>query len=163
MSYKSKKVITNMVASIFVMIAYIVYALGKSSSGPNSLNTWAISMLIFIGITIVTLIVVHIIFTIVLTIGTAIKEQKSNESDVRKIMLSSMVEDEMDKLISLKSVFIGFICVGFGFIVTLIALAFGASAVFAFHTLLGSFALGAIIASCVNIYFYERGIRNQNG
>lgn len=162
MSYKSKKTITNMTTGILFICAYVIYALNKNWSDPYALKFFATAILVFFGILVVTMVVTQIIFYILLTIGMAIKEQKCDEKNVEKILLSSMVADEMDKLIKLKSCYVGYICTCIGFITALIALAFGLSAVFSLHILFGSFALGAIMSGCINVYCYERGIRNTN-
>lgn len=164
MSYKSKRTITSMVVGILIFVFYISYAFGKNSPGSEDLRAWAIAILIFIGIGVICLIVVHILFYIVVSIGIAVKEQGNDdkivEERVQRIVSSSMVEDEMDRLINLKSGNIGYICIGVGFIAALIALAIGVSAVFAFHILFFSFGFGSIIEGSVSVYLYERGVHN---
>jgi hypothetical protein len=75
-------------------------------------------------------------------------------------MSTIMVEDERDKLISLKSSHIGHICAGIGAMIAFFALAGGASVVIALHVFAGSFAAGSLIEGGAGIYFHERGIRN---
>jgi hypothetical protein len=151
-----------MATGLLLFAAYAVYALGKNSPGPESpekLKFWAIAMLIFIGIGIAASMVVQILFHIAFSIGIAVKERESDDKTVERIITSSMVEDEMDKLIGLKSAHIGYICAGIGFIAALAVLAFGLSAVFALHILFGSFAAGSIIEGGMSVYFYERGLQ----
>jgi Asp/Glu/hydantoin racemase len=57
--------------------------------------------------------------------GIAVKERKQHEKKVEGIISSSMAGDEMDKLISLKSAFVGCLCAGIAFIAALAALALG--------------------------------------
>ena len=142
MSYNSKKTITSVVAGVLLNIAYIIYALGEHSPAPDNLKSWAIAMLVFIGIGIAAVIVIQIIFHIVTAIGIAIKEH------------------ERDKLISLKSTHIGYVFVGIGFVVALAELALGMSSVVALHTLLGAFSVGSIAEGIASICFYEKGVRN---
>jgi hypothetical protein len=152
-----------MAAGLLLFAAYTVYALGKNSpgpEGPESLQSWALVMLVFIGIAVAASIVIQILFHIAFSIGIAVKERESDDKKVERIIESSMVEDEMDKLINLKSGHIGYICAGIGFAAALAALAFGASAVFALHILFGSFAGGSLVEGGVNIYLYERGVSN---
>jgi len=158
MTYKSKRTITSIAAGILFLAAYLVYALGKNSPAPENLKSWALTMLIFIGISVAVSVVIQILFHIAFSIGIAVKE--GNAREVERIVESSMVEDEMDKLINLKSVHIGYICAGIGFVAALAALAFGASAVFALHILFGSFAGGSFVEGGVSVYLYERGVRN---
>jgi len=149
-----------MVVGVLMIIAYTLYAFGKASPAPDDLKTWAVAMLIFIGISVVITIIVHILFHIGLAIGIAIKEKEHDDKQVGRIIKSSMVEDERDKLISLKSSHIGYVCAGAGFVAGLIALTVGIPAVAVMHIMAGSFAVGSIIEGCVRIFLDERGVRN---
>ena len=160
MSYKSKRNLISMVAGVLLVIAYTIYALGKASPAPDDLKTWAVAMLIFIGISVGIMIVIQILFHIGLAIGIAVKEKENDDKKVERIIESSMYEDERDKLINLKSSHIGAVCVGVGFVAGLIMLALGVSAVVALHIIAGAFAIGSIIEGCVSIYLDERGVRN---
>lgn len=163
MTYKSKRTLASMIVSTALYIGYIVYAIGKYQTDSGDIKSWAISMLIFIGISIVAQIVIQILFHIGLAIGIAVKEERNGkgESDsATRNLNSSMVEDEMDKLIKLKSDRVGYICAGIGFIVTLAAFAFGLSTVLAINILFGSFAVGTFIESGLNIYYFEKGVHN---
>lgn len=160
MSYNSKKTITSVVAGVLLNIAYIIYALGEHSPAPDNLKSWAIAMLVFIGIGIAAVIVIQIIFHIVTAIGIAIKEQEHDDKEIERHLLSLVVEDERDKLISLKSTHIGYVFVGIGFVVALAELALGMSSVVALHTLLGAFSVGSIAEGIASICFYEKGVRN---
>jgi D-arabinose 1-dehydrogenase-like Zn-dependent alcohol dehydrogenase len=75
-------------------------------------------MLLFIVIGIVANIVIQIVFRILLSISIAIREQYVNgESDdklIEKEIAAEMVEDEMDKLVELKSLRVGFVIAGIG-------------------------------------------------
>lgn len=160
MTYNSKKIITSTISVIVLIAAYIIYSLSGNSPAPDNLKAWATLMLIFMGIGIVMLIIIQIIFHITLAIGIAVKEKKHEKKAVGRILSSSMVEDERDKLINLKSSHAGYICVGIGFIASLVTLAFGMTGVFALHILFGAFAGGSVIEGIFNIYFNEKGVRN---
>jgi hypothetical protein len=148
-----------MATGILSIAGYVAYALGNNSQRTETdLKAWAVLMLIFIGIAVAAQIVVQIIFHLALAVGIAAKE--GDEKRTERILESAMVEDEMDKLISLKSAHIGYICAGIGFVAALAAAAFGASGVSVLHILLGSFAAGSVIEGCVSVYLYERGVRN---
>jgi hypothetical protein len=148
-----------MAAGVLLLAAYIIYALGNSP-GQGSLKSWAIVMLVFIGIGIAALILIQILFHIAFSIGIAVKDPEGEEKNIERIISSSMVEDEMDMLISLKSAHAAYICAGIGFIAALAALAFGASAVFALHILFGSFAAGSTLEGGMSVYCYEMGCKN---
>lgn len=164
MTYKSKRTITSMVAGVLLIAAYIIYALGKNAPLPEDLKAWAVTMLVFIGIGVATLILIQILFHVAISIGIAVKERdrddKEVEKDVGRIISSSMVEDEMDKLINLKSAYVGYCCIGIGFILALMALALGVSTVLALHILFGTIFVGTIAEGGVSVYLYEKGVRN---
>ena len=160
MSYNSKKAITSMVAGVILIAAYIIYALGAHSPAPEDVKAWAVAMLVFIGISVAAMIVIQILFHIATAIGIAVKEQERDKQEIDRRFSSLTVEDERDKLISLKSSHISFIVAGIGFVAALFALAFGASAVVALHILFGSCAAGSTADGIASVYFYERGVRN---
>jgi hypothetical protein len=149
---------------ILLLVAYVVYALGNASPAPEDLKLWAIALLVYIGACIVAGIVIQILFHIALAVGISVKKTvKGNVCDdknVERIIKSSMVEDERDKLIDLKSSRIGYILAGFGFVAGLIALAMGVSAVIALHIMAGTFAVGSIIEGFMSVYLNERGVHN---
>ena len=161
MSYKSKRTIASIVVGIVLIIIYIIFAMKKNVPGaesPDTLRSWAILMLIFLGIGIVASIIVQIIFAIGYSIGVAVKESDKNDKEVERIIESSMFEDEMDKMITLKSEYVGFVIVGIGFVTALITLAAGMSAVFALNITFASFAVGSLASGIASIVGYERGV-----
>lgn len=160
MTYKSKRTLTSIVAGILLGIAYIVYALSHRAPTAGDLKGWAALMLVFIGVSVAALIVIQLLFHIGYSIGVTVKESGGDERNTERIVASAMVEDEMDKIISLKSLRIGYTCFGIGFIATLVALALGATGVVPLHILLGSVFLGSTIEGCVSVYLYERGVQH---
>ena len=160
MSYGSKKTIASMAAGILLFIGYTLYALRKQAQGMGGIAAWATTILAFIGISIAAVIVIQILFHILLAAGTAAKQPGSSDKEIGKALEITMAEDEMDRLISLKSERIGYICAGLGFIGVLLSLSLGASPVFALHLLLGAFGAGSLLEGGVSVYLYERGVRN---
>jgi len=160
MSYNSKKSIASMVTGILVVTAYIIYALSEHSPASDNLKSWAVVMLVFIGIGIAAVVIIQILSHIALTVGIAVKEREQDDKTVERIVASVLVEDERDKLINLKSSHIGYIFAGIGFVACLLGLAFGISSVFALHILFGAFAFGSVIEGFAGIYFNEKGVRN---
>ena len=160
MTYKSKQSIVSIVAGILICIAYIIYAFSKNAPASDNLRSWATTLLIFLGIGIVAMILIQIIFHILSAIGIAIIEQDKDDEEVERIISASMVEDERDKVISLKSGRVGYICAGVGLIIVLAILTMGVSSVIALHVLCASFAAGSIAEGFMSIYYYERGVRN---
>ena len=160
MTYNSKQTISSLVAGVILIIAYVIFALQKYPLWITDIKACAISMLIFIGIGVACTIVMQIVFHIVFAVSVAVKERDRNDKEVERIIESSMVEDERDKLINLKSAHVGYGVAGAGFIGALITLAVGGSMILAIHILYAGFALGSFIEGIVTIYLNERGVRN---
>ena len=160
MSYASKRSVVSIIASMLLTVAYSIYALGETAPALNDLRSWAAAMLVFIGISTGVMIVIQILFHIGLAIGIAVMEREQDDKRVERIIKSSMIEDERDRLINLKSAHIGYICVSFGFAAALLTLAVGSPVVYALHMLFGSFYIGSIFEGCVSIYLDEKGVLN---
>lgn len=165
MSYQEKRTIVSMLSGALFLAVYCIYALSQYHSGavaPGDLKFWAATMLVFIGIGIAAVIVIQIVFHILLSISIAvekkIRDQNFDEKDIEKSIQSEMVEDERDKLISMKSTQIGFICAGAGFVAALVSLALDYSPVVMLHILFVSFSAGSILEGAAQLYFYRRGI-----
>jgi hypothetical protein len=163
MSYKEKQTIVSMLTGVVLLAAYCFYSFGGSRtilSSPQDAVFWARAMLVFIGIGIAAAIVIQIVFHILLAIATAVKEREKGEEEIDRSIHAAMVEDEMDKLIELKSSRIGFAVAGMGFIAGLIALALGSAPVMMLQILFLSFGAGSLAEGGSQIYFYRRGIGN---
>jgi hypothetical protein len=165
MSYQEKKTITSMITGALVLSAYCIYAFGKFRSGvvaPDDLKFWAVTMLTFIGIGIAAAIVIQIIFHILLSISIAVKQKIRNEDcgdkEIEKLIEAEIVEDEMDKLIELKAMRLGFAIAGVGFIAGLLALVFTASAVLMLNILFISFSAGSLVEGVGQLIYYRRGV-----
>lgn len=130
----------------------------------DDLKSWATAILIFITIGVCATIVIQIVFHVVLSVSIAIKEQEQkgqcSSDEVNKSIKQEMVEDEMDKLINLKSQQISFTIAGFGFIAALFSLVLGYSPAAMLNIMFICFSLGSIIEGLMQIYYYRRGITN---
>ena len=167
MSYQEKRTITNIFTGVIILIAYCIYAFGRYQSGmveSGDLKFWASTMLIFIGIGIVVTIIIQIVFHILLSVSIAVQKkiQDSNfdENEIEKSIKAEMVEDEMGKLIGLKSERIGYITVGVGFVLGLFAIVFNYSTAVMLNILFISFSLGSILEGFTNLYYFRRGVHN---
>jgi hypothetical protein len=169
MSYQEKKTITTIVTGAAVLAAYCIYAFSRYQSGavtPGDLKFWAVTMLIFIGIGVAVTIVIQIVFHILHAISIAIKEKMNNmecddkqiEKAVEKSMGTDMVEDEMDKLIELKSTRVGYTVTGIGVVGALILLVLNYSPVVMLNTIFIAFSAGSILEGFAQLFFYRRGI-----
>lgn len=165
MSYQEKRTIVSIVSGGLVLAAYCLYAFGQYSSGavaPGDLKFWAGTMLIFIGVGIVASIVIQIIFHILIsisiTVSKKIRDEAIDEKAIEKSIEAEMVEDEMDKLINLKSNRFGFFFAGMGFVAGLIALALDASPVVMLNIVFISFSVGSLLEGFTQLYYYRKGV-----
>lgn len=163
MSYQSKRTIFSLIIGVSILAAYCIYGIGKLNSGEvvgEGVAFWAMTMLIFIGIGIVANIILQIIFHIGLSIGIAVKERENDEKTINRKIAAEMVEDEMDKLIQLKSLRVGFVFAGFGFIGALASIVLGFSTAIALNIMYLSFNVGALAEGVTSLVYYGRGVRN---
>jgi len=111
-------------------------------------------------LTVVIHVVAHIIFHIAYSIGIVFRENSTECNNVERIITSSTMEDEMDKLIGLKASRAGQAFAGIGFILMILTLALDFTAAFALNAMFISLIIGSIAEGGVNVYLYERGVKN---
>jgi hypothetical protein len=167
MSYQEKRTIVSIVTGQIILAAYCIFAFGQYQSGaiaPGNLNFWAVTILKFIGIGIAASIVNQIVFHILLSVTIAAKKKIRDEScddkEIETSIKSEMVEDEMDHLIELKSLRIGFFISGFGFIAAIVSLVLGYSPAVMINILFISICGGSLFEGFAQLYFYRKGINN---
>ena len=167
MSYQEKRTITTIITGALVLAAYCYSALGLYQSGAvaaGDLKEWAIMMLVFIGISVVATVVIQIVFHILLSIALAVKEKiqdnLADDNEIGKRIEREMVEDERDKLIGLKSTWVGIAFAGTGFFLALVSLVLNYSPVVMLNIMFISFSAGSLFEGFAQLYFYRRGIRN---
>lgn len=165
MSYQEKRVLVSVFTGVAIMVAYGMNALGKYKAGltaPEDLKLWAIAMLWYIGIGIVAAIVIQIVFHILVSVAIAAKESIRNDNcgdaHIQKVIALEMVEDEMDKLIELKSMRIGFAVAGGGFMLGLVTLMLGYTPVLMLNILFGAFSVGSLLEGLTQLYYYRKGV-----
>lgn len=165
MSYQEKRIWLSIVTGIIILLSYCVFAFTKfSSTIPRIDDTryWAGIMLWFIGIgvavVIFTQIIYHILIAVKIAINERVESQNCEEKGIEKKIKNETVVDEMDKLIELKSMRIGFVITGLGFMLGLISLILNYSSVVMLNILFISFAIGSIIEGFSQIYFYRKGL-----
>jgi len=164
MSYKEKSTLASILSGILILGAYCLYAFQPSRLAalpPGDLKPWAVTMLVFIGIGIGVTIVIQIVFHILLSVGLAVKaaveNQQNADQEIERSLKREMVEDERDKQIELKSMRIGFIVAGIGFVTALLSLVFYGSAVAMLNIMYLSFSVGSLLEGAGQLYYYRRG------
>lgn len=163
MSYQTKKTITSLMASLIILVSYCLSIYNQYKAGnilENDLQFWAKQMVIYIIVGVVVTIVLHIVFHIYLSINLAIKEEIKDDKAINRKLELEMVEDEMDKLIELKSMRVGYIIVSIGFVSSLVYLAFGGNIVIVLNIMYLSFFMGSLSEGLSNLFFYYKGVRN---
>ena len=163
MSYQEKRTLLSIIISVLMVASYSIYAFGKAGTEHiNDLQFWAKTILIFIGIGIVAMIILQIVFHILMAISGAIRQKMKNdeinEEEIERTMRVETSEDEMDKMIELKSNRFGYTIMGLGFMGGLIAIAFGASAVAMLNILFFSTWVGSFVEGLMQIRYYRRGV-----
>lgn len=182
MSYQEKKAIATMSSAVILLISYLVYIVGKYNDLGrellSDLSFWASTMLTFVIVGIVITIIIQIVFHVFLAISIAVrkevrnelKEVKENEDkeitefkrkkEIEEEIKSEItdVDDEMDKLISLKSMRNAYMFVGVGFVLSLISVILKFQTGIMINILFLSFMTGSIIEGISKIYFYRRGV-----
>ncbi len=166
MSYQEKRSIVSMLTAVIVLGAYWLYAYGKVQSNAvaaDDMRFWAITMLVFIGIGIVVAVVIQLLFHILLSIAVAVREKSregdGDEQERGSTIESDMVTDERDQLIELKSMRVSFIVVVIGFVSALVLLIIHPSMAVMLNILYGSFYIGSLAGSVIQLFYYKRGIR----
>jgi len=167
MSYQEKRTVTSIVTGILVLAAYCIYAFSRFHSGsvaPDNLKFWASTILIFIGIGVAASIVIQIVFHILLSVSIAVKkkmqDEKCEDKEIGKNIQAEMVEDEMDKLIQLKSLRPAFLIAGIGFVAALVFLVLDYSSAVMLNILFISFCVGSLVEGFAQLYYYRRGLKN---
>ncbi len=167
MSYQEKRTIVSLLTGVAVLAAYCIYALGQYQSGaatPDDLGFWAGTMLKFIAIGVVAAIIIQIVFHILLSISIAVREAvhgcEPDDAVIDKTINAEMVEDEMDKLIELKSMRVAFALAGIGFVLGLISLVLNYPPAVMLNILFLSISIGSILEGGAQLIYYRRGVRN---
>ncbi len=165
MSYQESRTVVSLVSGAAILAAYCIDTFGRyqaGAAGADELKFWGGAMLTFIGIGIAVSIVIQIVFHILMSIGIAVNKKMLNrqtdEKEIDKAINAEMVEDEMDKLIELKALRVGYYFSGMGFIAALIFLALGYPAAVMLNILFLSFSGGGLVEGLAQLYFYRRGV-----
>lgn len=165
MSYQEKKTIVTMATALLILAAYCIYAFGRIQAGlaaVDNLKFWAGTMLVFVGVSVAAGIVIQIVFHILMAISFGVKQHREtgtcDEASFNKHFQTETTEDEMDKMISLKSSRVAFAVAGAGFGAGLIMVMFGATAAVLFNAVYIGFSLGMIAEGAAQLRFYRKGV-----
>ena len=159
MSYPQKRTLVNIFTMAAVYAAYCLTAFSRHSL-VSDLKPWVITMLIFIGITIIAEIIIQIVFHVLLSIGISVKEavkrQDPDGSEIEEALKSELVEDERDKLIELKSLRANSITMTAGLMLGLVSIVLGYPSAVMLNLFYGTFFIGTIAEGVLNLILYRK-------
>lgn len=164
MNYKAKKMIVILIMQIILIIGYLAFVISKYMANMEELTNdykfWGITIIVTIVIGVALMILVHVGFAIAKNVSFEIKKRCNKETGEDSFVENMDIEDEMDKLISLKSIRNSCYVAEVGFVVGLITLCFGASAFIMINITFLAMNLGSLAEAISQICFYYKGIRN---
>lgn len=147
MDNKEKQVLVTTISLVLIFGIYSLYVYNKyivvNFDVINDFKFWGRAFLILIPVTIISQILIHILFAIFNKIMT--KEDMETKSD------------ERDKLIELKAIQISHWVFTGGFLLSMVFLVVGMPPYVMFITLIASGFLSGIASGMAKIYFYRKG------
>ncbi len=148
MPYQEKKIIISMISSLLVLAAYWFYIYqnypAEITTTPTNFRFWGKTILILIPVSIVSRIVIMILFTIANRIAT--REEEPSFSD------------ERDKLIELKAMRNSHWIFILGFFVAMGSLALGIAPYWMFIIIILSGFISEMADGFSQLYYYRKGI-----
>jgi len=147
MDNKEKQILVTVISMTLIFVFYSLYVYNKyivvNPDIINDFKFWGKTFLILIPVTIVSQIIIHIIFAIINKIVT--NEDPSNLSD------------ERDKLIDLKALQVSHWIFVMGFLLSMIFLVIGLPPYVMFITLFSSGFISSIVSELVKMCYYRKG------
>ena len=137
-------ILINIVVNGYIIIRLVDMNAAGAFDGPDAVNVWARLVIWVIPISIAATIVGTILFNIFYAIATG------NEKP-------SFVVDERDKLFEQRSFVAAMVLAASGFILAIVMLALGWSALFGFNIIYFSMALASMAGDAVKFISYRRG------
>ena len=175
MSYQEKRLTVATITGLIIFISYCYYGLSnyisKGSSILNDLHFWATAMLVTIIGGIIAMIIIQIIFHILLAVANEVSKEVSKEISKKMGVKNSKIcddkfeiietEDEMDKLIALKSLRVSSIIIGSSFFIALVSIYFNVLPAIALNIIFISFASSTLIEGLTQLHLYKNGVKNE--
>lgn len=153
MSYQESKSLTNTISTIIItgIYALVVYqrVLAGIADTTDVFRFWAITILIFIPISIVARIIIMIIFSIINAVVQTAKGEEIEDVDI---------VDERDKLIELKTMRISLIVFALGFILALVTQVTQMSNHMFFITIIIFGVISEVVSDTTTIIYYRKGV-----
>jgi hypothetical protein len=167
MTFKEKKSIVSILVSTLLIITYTIFTFVRYQGGHLPLDNyqlWAITLLAFGGVYIISYILIHLIFYFVTSVSMAVKEQiktgKACEIDLEQKIKTELNEDEMDKIILLKAQRVSSIVTSFIIYIGVVLIALNLEIVLLLNMILLGGFLGNIAKDLTKIYYFKVGVAN---
>jgi hypothetical protein len=148
MDNKEKQILVTSISLIVIFACYSMYVYHKYIADNfeiiNDFKFWGKAFLILIPVTIVSQIVIHIVFAIINKVVT-------NED-------METLSDERDKLIDLKAIRVSHWVFTTGFLLSMITQVIGLPPYAMFFTLIASGFVSGISSEMAKLYFYRKGV-----
>ncbi|HSL27667.1 MAG TPA: hypothetical protein VK900_00595 [Anaerolineales bacterium] len=150
MSYQEKNVTVSLVSHLLILGYYLFHWFQMYQEGglvmDRVFRLWAIVIIATILVNILASILTNIVLSIFHAVRTG------GEKDER------FIEDERDKLISLKGTRISYIAFSIGVLLAMLSFVVGQPALVMFSLLIFSSMAGEILGDIAQIHLYRRGI-----
>jgi hypothetical protein len=158
MSYSEKRTLVTVATSLLLLATYWSSTLSQYDPSTNATNLefWARAILFFLTVSIITQIVIQIAFHIFLSVSIAIENRTDGDKEIEKRVKLEIREDERDKLIELKSLKVGYLITGLGFVGGLVSAILGYPVAIMLNIIFLSSWIGGTIEGFVQFYYYRK-------
>lgn len=165
MEYKVRRIIMTLVVVGIVYLNFVLKVNGflgnQGLEGFADVKGTAVIILWNVLLMVILMIVGHILLHVIGAIGASVKNEINPETRGQDIDLEELfddVDDEMDKLINLKSSQVGFIMVGLGFVLGLASILMDYQFGVMLVVMYSSFMLGEVVEAAYKLVMYHRGV-----
>ncbi|MDR1078564.1 MAG: hypothetical protein LBL55_07890, partial [Propionibacteriaceae bacterium] len=145
-------------AGLAAVAVYTVYAARVGLLRSTDLRAVAVAMLVFIGVSVVILVVLQVLFHIAFAVRESVSSGDADDRQIDRLLSSEMAEDELDHLIAWKAGRAASLGAGVGLVALLALLAGGAAPALSLHALLWCCAAGSLVEGGLTVWFHQRGV-----
>lgn len=153
MTYQENRSITNILSGLITtgVYAFVVYQryLNGTVDTTDVFKFWAITILVFIPISIIARIIIMIFFSIGNAVVQTAKGEEVSEIDI---------VDERDKLIEMKATKISLVVFSLGFLLALVTQALDMNDHIFFITLVVVGLITEVVSETATIIYYRKGV-----
>lgn len=166
MSYQEGRTFVQMVSGIMMLLVYLLVVSARLQSGLlvfEEISDWARLILFFIGLSIVLSIILQIVYHVIFSVVSIAKEKKNHpeitDKELEQMIEQTVVVDEMDRLVDLKSRHVSVVSAGIGFVIMLVLMTLDYPASYMVHGLFIAFSAGSIAEEGLQLFYYRVGVQ----